>query len=231
MSTLAELRDRIEVMLQDTGNAIWDTDVIDEGIRQALDQYNLVNPLTMETVITLPGDGREIALSGITGLLYVLNVWWPYDSDAATETWPPNRVRGWRVWWDDNQAVLFLEIIEGSQPQTNEEVRIWYAKRQTIENLDSGSTTTIRGDHESLIVLGGAGHAAMSRTVDLVEVSGTDLYQVGILGTWGQRKIREFQAALRNLQREQTKRGPSWLSGWSLDKWDEGRTNVQNTYG
>jgi hypothetical protein len=231
MSTLAELRDRVEVMLQDTGNAIWDTDVIDEGLRLALDQYNLVNPLNMETVITLPGDGREIALSGVTGLLYVLNVWWPYDSDAAVETWPPNRVRGWRLWWDDNQAVLFLEIIEGSQPQTDEELRLWYAKRQTIENLDSGSTTTLRGDHESLIVLGAAGHAAMSRTVDLVETAGTDLYQVGILGTWGQRKIREFQAELKNIKRAQTSRGPSWLSGWSLDKWDDGRDNVQNTYG
>ena len=37
MSTLATIRDRIEVMLQDTGNAIWDTAVIDEGINQALD--------------------------------------------------------------------------------------------------------------------------------------------------------------------------------------------------
>ena len=49
MTALAGFQDRIEEMLQDTGNAIWSTDVIDEGIKQALDQYNLVNPLTMET--------------------------------------------------------------------------------------------------------------------------------------------------------------------------------------
>ena len=59
MTDLAGLRDRIEEMLMDTGNAIWTEDVIDEGIHQALDQYNGVNPLTMETVITLPGDGRD----------------------------------------------------------------------------------------------------------------------------------------------------------------------------
>jgi hypothetical protein len=220
MTALAGIRDRVEVMLQDTGNAIWDTDVIDEAIRQALDQYNDVNPLHMETVITLPGDGREIALSGITGLLNVLDVWWPYDSDATSETWPPNRVRGWRLWWDDAQPLLFLEIEDGSQPQTDEEVRIWYAKRQTIQDLDSADSTTIRGDHESLIVLGAAGHAAMSRAVDLVEVVGTDLYQVGILGTWGQRKLREFQAAIRELERQYARRGPSWGQGWALDKWD-----------
>lgn len=230
MTALAAIRDRIEVMLQDTGNAIWDSGVIDEGIRQALDQYDLVNPKHMEEVITLPGDGREIALSGVTGLLSVLDVWWPYDTTGAEE-WPPNRVRGWRLWWDDNQAVLFLEIKDSSQPKADDDLRLWYAKRQTIKDLDSADTTTLRGDHESIIVLGAAGHAAMSRTVDLIEVVGTDLYQVGILGTWGQRKLREFQSELKKLQRAQARRGPSWLSGWSLDKWDEGRDHVQDTYG
>lgn len=231
MTALAGLRDRVELVLQDTGNAIWDANTIDEAMKMALDQYNLVKPLKMETVITLPGDGREIALSGVSGLLNVLDVWWPYDSDAADETWPPNRVRGWRLWWDDQQPVLFLDITEGAQPQTNEELRLWYSKRQTIQDLDSAATTTLRGDHESIIVLGTAGHAAMMRCVDLIEVAGTDLYQVGLLGTWGQRKLKEYQAELSNIQKKQTRRGPSWLSGWSMDKWDEGRDHVKDTYG
>ena len=221
MTALVGIRDRVEEMLQDTGNAIWPEDAIDESIRQALDQYDLVKPLHMETLITLPGDGREIALSGVSGLLSVLDVWWPYDSEAAVETWPPNRVRGWRVWWDDNQAVLFLGIADGAQPKTDEELRLWYVKRQTIQDLDSADSTTLRGDHESIIVLGAAGHAAMTRTVDLIEVPGTDLYQVGVLGTWGQRKLREFQAELRRLQKSEARRGPSWGAGWDLDKWDE----------
>jgi hypothetical protein len=211
-------------MLMDTGNAIWDAATIDEGLLQALDAYNGFNPLHMETVITLPGDGREIALSGITGLMDVLDSWWPYDSGASSETWPPNRVRGWRLWWDDAQPLLFLEIEDGSQPQTDDEIRIWYTKRQTIQDLDSADLTTLRGDHESLIILGGVGHAAMSRTIDLVETGGTDLYQVSILGTWGQRKIREFTTALRKLERKHARRGRSWGKGWALDKWDEARS-------
>ena len=231
MSTIGQLIIRASAMLMDTGLAIWPALTLGEAFTQALDQYNGVNPLHMETVITLPGDGREIALSGITGLLDVLDVWWPYDSDATSETWPPNRVRGWRLWWDDAQPLLFLEIEDSSQPQTSEEVRIWYTKRHTIQDLESADMTTLRGDHESLIVLGAAGHAAMSRTVDLVETSGTDLYQVSILGTWGQRKIREFTAALRKLERKHARRGRSWGVGWALDKWDEGRDHVQDTYG
>ena len=139
MSTLAEFRDRVEQVLQDTGNAIWDTATIDESLKHALDQYNGVNPVHMETVIVLPGDGREIALSGITGLIDVLDAWWPYDSVATAETWPPNRVAGWRLWWDDAQPLLFLEIDAGAQPKTDEEVRIWYTKRHTIEGLEGGS--------------------------------------------------------------------------------------------
>ena len=231
MTALAGIRDRIEEMLMDTGNAIWAATTIDEAINLALDQYNEVNPLNMETVITLPGDGREVALSGIDGLVGVLDVWWPYDSAASEETWPPNKVRGYRLWWDDNQPVLFLEIPPGGQPQQNEEMRIWYSKRQTIKDLNSADITSLLGAHESMIVLGAAGHAAMSRTADMVETANMDLYQVGLMGTWGQRKIREFTARLLALQRAAARSGPSWRTGWALDKWDTGRKHVKDTYG
>lgn len=220
MSSLAQIRDRVEQFLVDTANAIYPAALIDESIRLALDQYNLVNPLGAETVITLPAAGREIALDSLTGLLYVTQVWWPYDSAASTETWPPNQVQGFRLWWDDARPVLFLDIPGGAQPQRDDELRLWYAIRQTIENLDSATSTSLRRDHESLIVLGAAGHAAMSRAADLVEISGTDLYQVGVLATWGNKKLREFNQELSHLQRHTARQGPAWGCGWTLDKWD-----------
>jgi len=223
MSTLAQIRDRVELMLQDTGNAIYAAALIDECLQQALDQFNYVSPQGKETVITLPGDGREIALDSITGLTRVTEVWWPYDSDAADETWPPNRVKGFRLWWDDARPVLFLDIVDQSQPQTNEEVRIWYTIPHTIENLASATITSLLAEHESLIVLGAAGHSAMARAVDLTETPGTDLYAIGLIGTWGQRKLREFNAELKKIQEGSVRFGPAWGEGWSLDKWDEGR--------
>src|SRR3990167_7969237 len=108
MSTLAQLETRLAQQLGDTANAIWATAALDEAIRQALEEYNQAAPKGLETVITLPGDGREIALSGVSNLLDVAEVWWPYDSDAVTEQWPPNQVKGWRLWWDDASPVLFL---------------------------------------------------------------------------------------------------------------------------
>lgn len=229
MSALAAIRDRVEQMLLDVSNAIFSTGVIDEGIRQALDQYNFVAPLMMEASITLSAAGREISLASLSNLLWVVDVWWPYDSTA--ETWPPNRVRGWRVYWDDAIPKLFLDIREGGQPQSGDKVRVWYSARHTINGLDSATATTIPLEHESLIVLGAAGHAAMSRAVDLIEIAGTDLYQVGLLGTWGQRKLREFTDKLKQIQRMTARSGPAWGMGWALDKWDEGRDHAQDTYG
>ena len=221
MSTLAQLRDRVEALLMDTANAIWDTGTIDEAIRQCLDEYNAVFPLTMETVIELPGDGREIALNALAGLIEVLEVWWPYDSDAVAETWPPNKVRGFRLWWDDARPVLFLDIAGGGQPQQDDEMRIWYAKRQTIQDLDSAAVTTIMTDHESSLVKGAAAHCALSRTVDLIEVAGADLYAIGLLGTWGRAKEREWYTFLEALRKKSARRGAPWGQGWRLDKWDQ----------
>ena len=217
---LADIRDRVEAFLMDSGNAIWDTATIDEGIQQALDEYSTVSPLSLETVITLPGDGREIALNTITGLTEVVQVWWPYDSAASSETWPPNKVRGWRLWWDDAQPVLLMDIIDGSQPQTDEELRIWYVNPQTIQDLNSADSTTIPDMHVSKLVEGAASKAAMARAVDLVETADTDIYSVQVLATWGKHHKGKWDRFLDSLRKRGSRFGPAWGNGWSLDKWD-----------
>ena len=114
--TLAQYRTRIAARLLDSSNAVYSTTTIDEALKAALHDYSAALPLTAETVLTLPGDGREVALNGVSNLLQVLEVWWPYDSDAG-EVWPPNQVAGFRVWWDDAQPVLLLASKTGRQPQ------------------------------------------------------------------------------------------------------------------
>ena len=63
---LADLRDRLEEILADTGNAIWSTGNLDEAIRQAVHEYSLARPQEQQTSITLTADGREISTSTIT---------------------------------------------------------------------------------------------------------------------------------------------------------------------
>jgi hypothetical protein len=220
MSTLTQLIDRVEVALLDATNTHFSVDTITQGLRQALREYSLVRPQEGETVLTLPAAGREIALSSITGLLEVTDVWWPYDTLATSETWPPNRVRGWRTWWDDAQPVLFLTRFDGEQPQADDEVRIWYVKQQTIENLDSGSVTTLPTAHEEILVNGAAGFAAMSNAVDMINTVNTDVFMVGLMGTWGKTKINEFRKTMEGLRAAGARSGPAWGHAWVMDKWD-----------
>ena len=218
MSNLAAIRDRVEQTLLDTGNAIWATGAIDEALRTALHQYSEANPQAIETYLTLAADGREISLSTLTGLLNVTEVWWPYDH--TTETWPPNKVQGFRIFWDAGVATLLLDFEEADQPQIDDEVRIFYTAAQTIEDLDTATATTVPAPHESWLVVGAAGQAAMSRALDLMEVTGTDMYAIGLMATWGRSKVKEFQSFLNALRGQHARRGPSWGTGWRMDKWD-----------
>ena len=217
---LAGRPDRFARLLMDTGNAIWDTGTLDEAIQQALDEYSWAYSLSFETVITLPGDGREIALNALTGLTEVTQIWWPYDSDASSETWPPNKVKGWRLWWDDAQPVLFLDMIDGSQPQLDDELRIWYVKPQTIQDLSGADSTSIQDDHVSNVVVGAAAKAALARSVDLVETANTDLYAIQVLATWGKHHKTRWEDFLSNLRKRGNRFGPTWGEGWKIDKWD-----------
>ena len=218
MSDLAALRDRVEQTLLDTGNAIWATGAIDEALRTALHQYSEHNPQNIETYITLGADGREISLSSLTGLLNVIEVWWPYDH--TEEVWPPNKVKGFRIFWDAGVPMLLLDSVDADQPESGDEVRIFYSAKQEIDDLDSATATTVPAPHETWLVIGAAGHAAMSRALDLMETAGTDMYAIGLMATWGRSKLREFTAFLFSLREKGARRGPSWGPGWRVDKWD-----------
>src|SRR4051812_32019556 len=99
-STLAQFEARLAARLVDAANAVWSSATLDEALPSALAEYSAAVPLTAETAITLPGAGREIALSGVADLLSVSEVWWPYAT-TSSEVWPPNQVAGFRVYWDD----------------------------------------------------------------------------------------------------------------------------------
>lgn len=221
MITFTSLRDRVLQMLQDVSNAIYSDALIDESIRQALEQYSNAYPKVVETTITLSADGREISLSTLTDLIEVIDVWYPYSS--SPEVFPPNQVVGWRVYWDSTTPMLYIHTAQTAQPQSGQDVRIWYSAMQTVNGLDAAATTTVREDHEHLLVIGAASKAAMSRAADLVETANIDLYEVNLLGSWSLIKDREFTAELNKLRRMSARFGPQWPVGkgaWNLDKWD-----------
>jgi hypothetical protein len=221
MSTLAQLETRVAARLTDSANAIYTTATIDEALRSALSDYSNVLPLASETYITLPAAGREIALNGISGLLQVLDVWWPYDPD--TEVWPPNQVAGFRIFWDDAQPVLILASRSANQPQLNDNVRVWYTKAQTIQNLDAAAVTTVFTNHESMLVTGAAAYCAGSENMDQIGTVRVDPAEVPALQAWAAARMAEWQTWLGKLAAMAPSFGPPFAGGWGIDKWDSSR--------
>lgn len=222
-STLAQLEAQVAALLMDPTNVIFSTAVIDAALRMALAEYSDAAPLAMETVLTLPGNGREIALSSVSGLVNVTEVWWPYFSDLVSETWPANLVRGFRLWWDDASPVLFLDLADGDLPLQDDEIRIWYTKPHTIQNLDSADVTTV-GEHESLIVRGAAGLACLGRAADVNETAVNMAVSTPNYAALANRFLNQmdfgFYPRLYILRSQSKARGRPFAEGWTMDKWE-----------
>jgi hypothetical protein len=125
------------------------------------------------------------------------------------------------VYWDDARSVLYLDNAEGDEPQMGDELRLWYTASHSIDGLDGADITTLPGEHETLVASGAAGHAALARGVDLIEITSADLYGTGLLLVWAQRKLKDFREALEKVKRAHTRAGLPYGTGWKLDKWDE----------
>ena len=227
-STLSQFRSRLAARLVDSGSSVFATATLDEALLSALSEYTAALPLTAETVLVLPGAGREIALAGISGLLSVTDAWWPYDSAAApaAEQWPPNRVAGFRLWWDDAQPVLFLNTRAGAQPRAGDEIRVWYTKVQTIQDLAgadgvAAAITTVLAQHESGLVTGAAAYAAASEHLDQVGAVHIDPHEQPALQAWSSARYKEFQAFLSQVRNSAPSPGEPFGAGWALDRHDD----------
>jgi len=202
MSTLTILRDRAEQRLLDNSNAIFTTGLLEECVRLALHEYSGVSPQRVIGTITLGADGREVALSSLTGLLTVDRVW--YDYDAADPDEPPQ----WRRFevWPGN--ILYLP--GATEPASGEVLRVYYTRLHTLNGLDSASVTTIPADHYSLLVEGAAGYAATSREVDLTELVAMSEDAVGQLRAWGESRLGWFRGRLAELRPRELAGPVSW---------------------
>jgi hypothetical protein len=217
-ASLSQLKTRILSYLIDATGINFTDSTLTEGIHQALDQYTIYLPLTIDTVITLPGDGAEVALNAFPDLVDLLTVHYPYDSTLGTDQQPSNQVTGWYLWHDDTQPLV---TIRSRVPlQLNTEMRLCYTQPNTISGLDGSAITTLASLHESAFVRGAAGYAAMSRSIDKVESRqfGNSTREPDQIGAWADKNIASYILALTNLKHYGI---PSaGHPAWSMDAWD-----------
>jgi hypothetical protein len=211
-ATLATLRDRVEQVLSDTGNATWSTAALDEAIRHTLDAYTLVNPHRAITTLTLSAAGREVDVSSITNLLEVQRVWWEYT--ASDPEHPPN----WREFEQWPGPILWINT--GLEPASGDVIRLWYTARHTLTDLDSATTTTIPNEHVSLIVAGAAAQAALIHAQSIGPSLNVDGWTPRRFNEWAAIKDSEFKQGLAQIARRRAAQSAGIAPAAALDRWE-----------
>lgn len=148
MATLAGIRARVRVRLEESSAGIWTDAELDEGIAAALEAFGLRAPLEVITASSVPEGSRSAALPG--GTRQVLRV-----ELEDGRTLPPRTRRvgeeatpGWE---------MFADALRFSHPLRGQTLRIWHTASPTLEQL-------LPSD-EGVVVLGAVACALQARAL------------------------------------------------------------------
>jgi len=214
MSALAAYRTRITNTLGDI-TAKFTNAIIDEALTKVLDEYSRAFPDVANATITIAAAGRTQTLTACTGLLSVIYLIHPYDSTLADPSIYERE--DFTVTWQSN--VPYAYFLGPDIPQAGEKIYVQYAARHTIDDLAAAAATTVRDDHESWLVIGAAGQAAIMRASGLNEQWGSKVGEMDKLLLWGSEQYKKFQDFLQTLRMDAPLDAFS-DSFWNLDDWD-----------
>jgi hypothetical protein len=213
MSNLAELRDLVELDLDDSSNAVWSTGDVDRAIARALYEYSQVNPQRTTGTITVSADGREISISSLAGLTRMVRVWHPY---TAADPEDPPEWRRWDLWGTT------LRVIDGDEPASGEVVRVFYFKEHTINGLGGASSTTVAAEDERVVVLGAGAYAALQKARSAIGEAGVSTETPEHWLKWALSRMEAFSQALASVRarelRRVDRRVPLDRDGWERDE-------------
>ena len=214
MSALAAYRTRITNSLDDT-KAKYTTDIIDEALRKTLNEYTRASPNIKTHTHTVTTAGRPQTLAA-ANLIAIIQLVHPYDS-TLTDPFVYAREDFSLTHMDGSPTLYFFG---NDIPEVDEKIYLRYAAKQTITDLDSATATTVRDDHEDILIVGASGQAAMMRASGLNEQWGGRPGDVGALMTWGTKQYSRFFDFISEIKQEPTL--PAFpLNSWQLDDWDK----------
>lgn len=215
MADLASYRTRLSNSLNDTTTK-YSNDILDEALHKILSEYTRAFPNISTQEITISASGRSQNLSACTNLISIIQLVHPYNASLA-DPYVHER-EDFVITWQDGSPTAFFT---GQDiPLSGEIILVEYAGKQTIKNLDSATITTVRNDHEDLLIVGAAGQAAMIRASGLNEAWGSKSGEMSQLMTWGDNQYNRFLDFLAEIRTEQSINiFPE--NYWNLDQWDD----------
>ena len=215
MTNLETYRTRVLNTLKST-NEKFENDIVDEAIRRVLDEYSQAFPDISEHSFPLTSSGRAHLLTDCSGLLAVLQLILPYDTALLDPSF--NAREDFYIFFHMGQPYAYFT---GSPlPLAGQVLFVRFARRHSLFGLDDAASTTLRADHASMLVVGAAGAAAMSRAAGTIEQWGGKAGDPNQLMLWGQTQYERFREFLFSIRSEQTQAiFPD--SFWALDGEDQ----------
>jgi hypothetical protein len=158
MAVLADYRSDLSNLLATAVDAAtWPTALLDEALRRALGELNLI--LVYEASFTVVTAGYEQDLSSLTDVYAVLAVAFPWQDgwDFARQ------LATWRL---VGQNKVYFTL---ARPAVGEVIRARYSKRHWIDDLDGAEATTVPEIHRPLLVIWAASFACELRQRQISE--------------------------------------------------------------
>jgi len=192
---LSTIRGRVRQVLKDEFSADADLefkdDELDIYIRDCLQEISEKSPYKNIETLTTTADSRDLDISDIENLMWIYKLEYPTGSDP----------RDYRNFIEIDSETI--EIDTTSSPAADENVYVYCAKSHELTEESS----TLRPQHERLLVQGVSGRAAVAKSRKLI-----DSINVGGAGTpsamqaWGLNQLALFKEGLAGLKERRVNR-------------------------
>lgn len=195
---LSGYRTALANMLRDQDGAEWTEEELDGALGLALTDVSQRVPLSLSGDVTLDTGGREVPLGSLPGLLWVEEIWWPYEGASRPPNVAPFEVR-------DGVASLHTVV----EPAPGDMVHVLYAGEQRIEGLDEATATTVPREWLGLLVTGAAGYAALAKAVAMAREYSWPAGAARAMSQWGESMLGRFRTRLKGIR---PAGGQAWVS-------------------
>jgi hypothetical protein len=194
MADLSGILDAVAGELRDAAHATWSAEELTAQVRRALRRYNGHLPRRLAGTLNAVEGQREYSLDGLSGLLDVLDVWYPWSADDED---PPERPR----WALPSDGTLYLYV--ESAPAAGEVIRVFYTAPHTIEGLDGALATTLPAQGEQAVIVLAAGYAAIQRGGSLIGTVTPSQWTPVQWQQWGEATLARAMARVAQIERQQ----------------------------
>jgi hypothetical protein len=206
--TFTTFSDRILALLGDSTSSRYSSTQVTEALTQALSEYSQASPALIPATLTAAVTARLQPVTGLSGLRFFTQVSWP-DLTRPIQSWYPVSLSG----------ASYLHFTGPSHPSAGDSIAVIYAADHTITDLNLALSTTVPQAHVSLLAQGAAAHAAIARSIKIIEQMTSRASNAVRLREWGDEQLLVFRTALADLAIQKSSLFPPF-TGWKIDRWD-----------